>query len=161
MGGGASSDQSGKARGSPAPLGPGTPSAAPSSRKEAVRQVGAESYIPSHSSAPFPPFPLIPTRLVRDLHRFPQILQECPPGASPGPSCRCIIRSPHPASAACPSSAFSRGLSTFRLRRNDGNGSFLPDEGSDCSGEWGPERPSQGAWFCQCAGTLCIHKSLT
>lgn len=53
-------------------------------------------------------------------------------------------------------------LHSFRLRSvNDGNGSFPPDEGSDSvSGEWGPERPSQGAWFCQCAGTLCI-KSLT
>ena len=48
-----------------------------------------------------PPFPLIPTRLIRrsSYRFFPQILQECP-GASPGPSCCCIVRSPHWSSAA-------------------------------------------------------------
>ena len=45
---------------------------------------------------------------------------------------------------------------------NDGNGSFLPDEGSEpVNREWDPDRPSQGAWCCQHAGTLPILKSLT
>lgn len=54
-------------------------------------------------------------------------------------------------------------LHSFRLQNvNDGNGSFLPDEGSESvNGERGLERPSQGARCCQRAETLCIFKSLT
>lgn len=99
VGGGASSDQSVKGPWVlPRSLGPATPSAAPSSpRKWSDKE--ALGPISSHSSAPTS-FPLIPTRLIRRSHRFfPQILQECP-GASPGPSCRCIVRSPHRSSAA-------------------------------------------------------------
>ena len=131
--------------------------------QEVVRQGGAGSYILSFFHTYF--LPSHSDKTDQEISPF------FPPDSAGVPWCQSRSFLPlhrqvsTPVLSGCPSSsAFSRGLSHyFRLQNvNDGNGSFLPDEGSESvNGERGPERPSQGAWCCQCAGTLGIFKSLT